>query len=79
MLENLNPFKGGSEESKQIPPPTTEEQKPSRIDTSVPMSHFTKEERAKMGTKGMSDNEIDMKERDVINNLTCAQSGKMAN
>lgn len=77
MLENLNPFKWGSSEAKEsAPAPTSPEGK---IDISIPTFHFTKEEIADFTSKGMTEDEIELKEKEIINRLARARSGGMTN
>lgn len=83
MLENLNPFKWGSSEAKESAPSPASSvkktEKESSIDISIPTFHFTKEEIADFASKGMTEDEIELKEKEIINRLARARSGGMTN
>lgn len=72
MLENIFKWGRGKAESELAPSAglvSGAEKPESGIDISVPMFHFTEKERAEMKAEGMSDDEIDMRESDVVNRL----------
>lgn len=78
MLENLNPFKGGSGAEKEVPATSSSAEKTgkeSSLDISVPMFHYYKKEIADFISKGMTEDEIKLKEKEVINKLARARSG----
>lgn len=76
MLENLNPFKRGSGAEKEVPPSSVEQvEQKSSLDISVPMFHYYKKEIAALISKGMTEDEIKLKEKEVINKLARARSG----
>lgn len=82
MLENLNPFKWGSEAKESSPSPASSVKKieqESAFDISVPTFHFTEKEVANFIAEGMTEDEIKLKEKEVINKLARARSGGMAN
>ena len=81
MFENLNPFKLWNNEVKESSPVSSGEkmEKESSIDISVPTFRFTKEEIADLSAKGMTEDEIELKRKEVINKLARAHSGGMTN